>query len=313
MPGFYFEAPQKESLHICFLAMGEADRTILAMQRRSFLFLAGLVLAVPSGRAETPGEAVRALVDAERKFYQTGQEQGTRAAFLAFLADDGVVFRPGPVNGKEVWSKRQETGFDLIWEPTFAVMARSGDFGYDTGPAKWRAKKTDEKFSGYGHFVSIWKKQKDDTWKVALDCGIENTRSDAKPPLQLVTPKNRGQGTLESLQQGQSAFIATARLDFTKAFRQFGSDEVRLYRDGSFPTVGKKAGIELLGSEQAGLAMDVMKSDMSSSGDLAYSYGSCSDTRTQPGRAGHFVQIWQTDTSGTWKLVLDWQLPLPKP
>jgi hypothetical protein len=34
------------------------------------------------------------LVDAERKFYQTGQEKGTRAAFLAFLADDGIVFRP---------------------------------------------------------------------------------------------------------------------------------------------------------------------------------------------------------------------------
>jgi ketosteroid isomerase-like protein len=281
------------------------------MRRTSCLLLTGLILSSISARAETPAEAVRAMVDVEKRFYQTGQEQGTRAAFLAFLADDGIVFRPGPVNGKEAWGKRPETGLDLVWEPTFAVIARSGDFGYDTGPAKWRAKKTDEKFSGYGHFISIWKKQKDDTWKVVLDCGIENTRSDAKPPLQLVTPKNRGQGTLESLPQTQSAFIATAKLDFTKAFRQFGSDGVRLYRDGSFPTVGKKAGVELLGSEQAGVAMEVMKNDMSGSSDLAYSYGSCADTRTQPGRAGNFVQIWQTDASGTWKLALDWQQPLP--
>jgi hypothetical protein len=36
------------------------------------------------------------MVESERKFYQTGQEKGTRAAFLAFLADDAVVFRPGP-------------------------------------------------------------------------------------------------------------------------------------------------------------------------------------------------------------------------
>ena len=43
------------------------------------------------------------MVEAEKKFYQTGQEKGTRAAFLAFLADDGIVFRPGPVNGKESW------------------------------------------------------------------------------------------------------------------------------------------------------------------------------------------------------------------
>lgn len=264
-----------------------------------------------TARAETPAEAVRAMVGAEKKFYETGQEKGTRAAFLAFLADDGIVFRPGPVNGKEAWTKRPESGFDLIWEPTFAVMARSADFGYDTGPAKWKATKKEEKFAGHGHFVSIWKKQEDGSWKVALDCGIENTKSDAKPPLQMVAPKNRGQGTLELLQQTQSAFIATAKLDFTKAFREFGSDEVRLYRDGSFPTVGKKAGVELLGSEQAGVTMEVMKIDMSTTGDLAYSYGSCSDTRTQPGKAGHFVHIWQTDASGTWKLVLDWQQPMP--
>ena len=284
------------------------------MQTRSLLLLTGLALAVRSAPAETSAaDSVRAMVDAERKFYRTGQEQGTRAAFLAFLADDGIVFRPGPLNGKEVWSKRLENGLDLVWEPTFAVMARSGDFGYDTGPSKWRASKKEEKFTGHGHFISVWKKQKDGTWKVALDCGIENTRSDAKPPLQLETPKNRGQGTLESLQQTQSGFMALAKLDFSKAFRQFGSDEVRIYREGSFPTVGKKAGVELLGSEQAGVAMEVMKSDISSTGDIAYSYGTCSDTRTQPGRAGYFVQIWQTDATGTWKLALDWQQPLPVP
>jgi ketosteroid isomerase-like protein len=273
-----------------------------------------LFLATVAGlRAETPADALRAMVEAERKFYQAGQEKGTRAAFLEFLADDAIVFRPGPVNRKEVWSKRTETGLDLVWEPSFGAIARSADFGYDTGPSKWRANKAEKNYTGFGHFVSIWKKQKDGSWKVALDCGIENTKSDAKPPLKLVTPTNRGQGTLETLQQTQSAFIAAAKLDFTKAFRQFATDEVRLYRDGSFPTVGKKAGVELLGTEQAGVAMDVMKSDLSSSGDLAYDYGWFSKPAGQIPPAGHFLHIWQTDASGSWKLVLDWQQPLPLP
>jgi ketosteroid isomerase-like protein len=262
-------------------------------------------------RAGTLDEAVREIAAAEKKFYETGQEKGTRAAFLEFLAPDGIMFRPGPVNGRESWEKRQETGLDLVWEPNFAAVARSGDFGYDTGPSKWRAKKGDGKFTGYGHFISIWKKQADGTWKVALDCGIENTKSDAKTPLRLVAPKGAAKGTLESLQQAQTEFIATAKLDFTKAFRQFGSEEVRLYREGSFPTVGTKPGTELLGPEQAGVAMEVMKTDMSSSADLAYIYGSCSDTRSQPARAGHFLQVWQVDAAGRWKLVLDWQQPLP--
>lgn len=274
-----------------------------------------LILLLVTGvavSAETPAEAIRAMVDAERKFYQTGQEKGTRAAFLEFLADDGIVFRPGPVNGKEVWSKRPETGLDLVWEPNFAAIARSGDFGYDSGPSKWRANKTAKKFTGFGHFVSIWKKQADGSWKVALDCGIENSGSDVKPPLQLVLPQDAAKGAPQSFKDTQVAFIATANLDFTKAFRQFGGDKVRLYRNGSFPTIGKKDGVELLGAEQAGMAMEVLKTDMSSSADLAYTYGSYSDTRTQPAKAGQFLEVWQTDVRGAWKLALDWQQPLPE-
>ena len=281
------------------------------MMSRMIRVLTVLLATLVAARGETPAEAVRAMVETERKFCQTGQEKGTRAAFLEFLADDAIVFRPGPVNGKKTWSQRAETGLDLVWEPTFAAIARSADFGYDSGPSKWRTNKNEEKFTGYGHFVSIWKKQKDGAWKVALDCGIENSGSDAKPPLELVVPKNAATGAPQSFQDTQVAFIATAQFDFTKAFRQFGSDEVRLYRNESFPTIGKKDGLELLGPEQAGLAMEVMKTDVSTSADMAYMYGSYSDTRTQPAGAGDFLQIWQTDASGAWKLVLDWQQPLP--
>ena len=289
--------------------MPAALQTMKSRMVRALTILLATLVAV---RAETPAEALRAMVEAERKFYQTGQEKGTRAAFLEFLAPDAIVFRPGPVNGPEVWSKRQETGLDLLWEPTFAAISRSGDFGYDTGPSKWRANKADKKFTGFGHFVSIWKKQKDGSWKVALDCGIENGGSDAKPPLRFVVPKNAAKTSPQSFQDTQIAFMATARLDFTKAFRQFGAAEVRLYRNGSFPTIGKKDGVELLGPEQAGVAMEVMKTDMSGSADLACMYGSYSDTRIQPAAAGHFLQVWQTDGNGTWKLALDWQQPLPK-
>ena len=85
--------------------------------------LAALLATAVLLPAETPAEALRAMVEAEGRFFQTGQEKGTRAAFLEFLADDGVVLRPGPVNGKEVWSKRTETGLDLVWEPTFAAIS----------------------------------------------------------------------------------------------------------------------------------------------------------------------------------------------
>jgi ketosteroid isomerase-like protein len=292
------------------------------MQTRgsSLAFLLCLLAAPLMARAvePSPAEAARAMVESERKFYQTGQEKGTRAAFLAFLADDAVVFRPGPVNGKEVWEKRAETGLDLIWEPMFAAIARSGDFGYTTGPAKWKANKKDEKFLGYGQFVSIWKKQKDGSWKVALDLGIENPEPAGKPEaLRIAIPdketadKSSPAARRSTLQDAQTAFVALAKLDFTKAFREAASDGVRLYRDGSFPAIGKEAGTQLLGPEQAGVTMQIIKGDMSSSADLAYHYGTYSDTRPPGAKTGHFFQIWQIDAAGAWKLVLDWQQALP--
>jgi ketosteroid isomerase-like protein len=289
--------------------------------RRHSLAVLFCLLAGPfvvRGAEPDPAEAVRAMVESERKFYQTGQEKGTRAAFLEFLADDGIVFRPGPVNGKEVWTKRPKTGLDLIWEPTFAAIARSGDFGYTTGPAKWRTNKKEEKFLGYGQFISIWKKPKDGSWKVALDCGIENPEPTGQSEtLRTAIPKETAGKSEPAVKrrawlEARKAFLVLAKLDFTKAFRDAASSDVRLYRDGSFPALGVEAGIRLLGSEQAGVTMEILQSDISNSADLAYHYGRYFDTRPQGAEAGHFFQIWQTDSAGVWKLVVDWRQPLPK-
>lgn len=265
-------------------------------------------------------DAARAMVESERKFYQTGQEQGTRATFLAFLADDGIVFRPGPVNGKEAWGKRSENGFDLIWEPTFAAIARSADLGYTTGPAKWRANKNEEKFLGYGQFVSIWKKQKDGSWKVALDCGIENPEPPGKPePLRMFVPEE-GQEVkiLESrrktlpLQEAHQKFVDAAKNNSADAALEVAAEEIRVYRDGSLPAVGKSAAATLLNAKAGKMSFQQLGGDMSRSTDLAYSYGKYSLNRDGSTELGHFFQIWQIDAAGVWKLVVDWQQALPK-
>jgi ketosteroid isomerase-like protein len=317
MKAFYSnERKRKASTFACWHPAGQSDTQ--PMQLRSLFFLAGFVLAIQSVPAETPADAVRAMVDAERKFYQTGQEQGTRAAFLAFLADDGIVFRPGPVNGKEVWSKRQESGLDLVWEPTFAAIARSGDFGYDTGPAKWRASKKEEKFTGHGHFVSIWKKQKDGSWRVALDCGIENPEPTGKPEtLRTVvldrsgpppTPEIVGKDWADT----QRKFAEAAKANSSTATLEFAADEIRVYRDGHFPAVGKVAAHGLL-AESTGQILEMIGGEASTFADLAYTYGKYSNVHDKGAEQGHYLQIWQKDATGMWKLVLDWQQPLPPP
>src|SRR3712207_586899 len=131
-----------------------------------------LVLSgVAHAQENDPTAAARAIVEHEAKFFQLGQDQTTKAAFLQFLADDSIVFSPGPVNGKQEWGKRPEKGISLKWTPVFAAMSRSADLGYTTGPAEWRKEKEDATPFGYGQFLSIWRKPKDGVWKVALAVG----------------------------------------------------------------------------------------------------------------------------------------------
>ena len=116
-----------------------------------------LVLALLPARAaaaqEPPaGSSLRSLVDTERAFSKMSVAQGTRAAFLAFFADDGVSFGPEPVNTKKSITSQPAPAAPpaiiLEWMPirlTLPVPAISGtrpDPGCErSGPthaSRWR-------------------------------------------------------------------------------------------------------------------------------------------------------------------------------
>src|SRR5689334_7511762 len=81
---------------------------------------------------------LRKLVDTEQAFARAAAEKGTRAAFLEFLADDGIVFNPTEANGKLVWKARPESPALLAWNPAWADISSDGKLGYTTGGWEFR-------------------------------------------------------------------------------------------------------------------------------------------------------------------------------
>jgi ketosteroid isomerase-like protein len=60
----------------------------------------------------------------------------------------------------------------LIWTPVGADISASGDLGYTYGNYEFHSKDKDGKAAvEYGKYTSIWKLQKDGSWKVVLDMG----------------------------------------------------------------------------------------------------------------------------------------------
>lgn len=113
------------------------------------------------------------------------------------------------------------------------------------------------------------------------------------------------------LRDAQQKFAEAAKVDSGKAALASAGDDIRVYRDGHFPAVGLAAGGGLLTAQGGKILFEPLGSDMSRSADLAYTYGKYSSAISEVGEKGHYFQIWQRDDTGDWKLVLEWQQPLP--
>ena len=284
------------------------------------LFLFCLLATATSLRAQecNPTEAAQTLVENEGKFVQMGHDQGSRAAFLTFLADDALTFQPGPINAKKSWIERKDDGPSLKWRPVFAAVARSCDLGYTTGPSEWRRRKEDEKALGHGQSVSIWKKQQDGEWRVIVDIGAASPgapKTEPEPPEIAETPAGPPKADLtaakKKLKEAETWFTNTAKTDSTAALIGSSSPTVRVFRDGVYPAVGRMPANLMLSVRRGELTSERLGGEMSAAGDLAYNYGKYTTVRSQDTEKGYYLQIWRTDEKGAWKIELDFQAPLP--
>lgn len=242
--------------------------------------------------------------------------KGVPPAFVEYYAADGVAFTPSATNGKKYWRARKDFPGQLIWQPVFAMAARDGDLGLTIGP--WELKKPGADTAvAFGHYVTIWKKQSDGNYRMALDVGIDHGQPTDPPSHLELIPPNPIAGTRafeESRrlwQKAQRSFLAAAREDVSKAILDFAAEDLRVMRDGSFPAVGVTPARLMLEAEHGKLTFIFGGSGLSSSGDLAYTYGTYEKQKGNRTERGVYLMFWRLDLNGDWKLALDLQKKRP--
>jgi ketosteroid isomerase-like protein len=285
--------------------------------------------------AGAPGQAaisdeLKSLIEAERAFSRTSEAKGIREAFLTWLAPDSIVFRPAPTPGRPVYEKMDPANpAVLTWEPEFAEIAASGELGYTTGPYRIRPRR-DADPTGFGHYVSIWKKQADGAWKVFLDIGVQHDDPGALPSSGLAvtgaTASKREPLSPEALRLEEYAFGKRASAFDSevgsKGMRQALADavagDVRVYRPGRMPAIGKRSLKPIVPAEAERIRENerrdgALRTGLAWSGDLAFSYGTAK-TWKGPSIAAvtAYLRIWRRGPSGAWKICLDIELPLPE-
>ncbi len=298
------------------------------MKKTLSLLLALFVLAAGSFAQKTSSDAhavdLRSLVETERAFSRTAADKGIRDSFLAYLADDGVLFRPKPVNGKQYLSGRPARPGLLSWEPTFAYVARAGDMGYDTGPWEFREKGPEDKPAGYGYFVTVWKKQQDGTWKFVVDIGTSNPQpTQAQASWQPPANDEKKEKIKKVKVEKEKASLLDLDSEFSKAsvaqgianaYLSYMADDIRLYREGAFPAVGREAARNALSARQGVMNWQPSKADVSKSGDLGYTYGvydfKGDGADGKAAEHGNYLRIWRKQENGKWKVALDLLNPI---
>jgi len=270
-------------------------------------FLLVLFAVVANGQS-----ALQEMVQTEQAFSQMAQDKSIRDAFMTYIADDGLLFRPGPVNGKKWMTEHPVPASDkrpvLVWQPAYAGMAASGDMGFTTGPWEAKADINDEKPQGYGHFVTVWKKQADGTWKFVVDLGISHPQFGG--PQALWTPPEMSKKEFKPvdvpiarealLERDRNYAAAVLSHGFAKSYAAYAARQVRLYRANNLPFIGREASIEQLSKTTGAVKWTPVDGDVSSAGDLGYTHG----TYEAENERGSYVRIWKKQ-NGLWRIIMD--------
>jgi len=145
-----------------------------------FVLVLVVIIALPMPRPTvlaSPKATPETLKQLEGEFMKAAIDKGSQG-YMSYYADDSVEVPNGAplIQGKAEIAKGMgfldDKNNRLLWTPVGADISASGDLGYTYGKYEFHAKDKDGKpIVQYGKYTSIWKLQKDGSWKVVLDMG----------------------------------------------------------------------------------------------------------------------------------------------
>ncbi len=152
---------------------------------KSVVLLIVLISGLASiSQSQSPG--AEKLKQLEADFQKAAAEHGSQG-YMSYYADDAAEVPNGApvIQGKANVAKTMvfldDKNNHLTWTPIYADMSASGDLGYTYGTYEFRSKDKDGiDVVEHGKYASVWKKQKDGSWKIVMDMGNSGP-AEAKP------------------------------------------------------------------------------------------------------------------------------------
>jgi ketosteroid isomerase-like protein len=146
------------------------------MKLIAFIFSLCLVASCTENKMIETEASKKEIAEAEKAFETMAKEKGIAEAF-AFYADSNAVIKrrnDSLIKGKEAIRNFYGADFyktaSVTWSPDFIETSPDGNLGYTYGKYLWQSKDSTGKTNeNRGVFHTVWKKQKDGSWRYVWD------------------------------------------------------------------------------------------------------------------------------------------------
>lgn len=145
--------------------------------RFAYVIILLLLFMVLSCKISSNNEKIKdEIIKAEKSFQQMTAQKGIAEAFYFYADDNAVIKREsdtlivGKENIRTYYQQKQLKNVKVNWKPDFVEVSQSGDMAYTYGQYIWEFINQDGSTKQIkGLFHTVWKKQKDGSWKYVWD------------------------------------------------------------------------------------------------------------------------------------------------
>lgn len=282
-------------------------RKLLNYKMKKIISTTIAIVLTISVYAQKADGTTKSLLNAEKDFSAAAAKNGTKATFLKYAAEDGLVFKPNPANAKTYYGAAPDVK-NLTWSADFARVARSGDLGFTSGNYT-----LNDNPKSYGHYLTVWR-ARDNKWEFILNLGAETNRplankaTNIKEPKDHYTPKFVTEKELKVSRDVISTTEKTLNTMFktygATAFAGFLSKDSQLMFPGTDLLVGKENIIAFNNRMIDKISLKTTAADKALGGDLAYTYGIATiDYKMDLRESFHYIYIWERQADYSWNII----------
>ena len=133
---------------------------------------------VPEAASERYAEAKRAIDKGNAEWVEAW-EKGDPEMVAAIFTDDGVMLSQGGkvFKGRQQILERQKAAMQSVTRPIKVSVITvkiwlDADVAYETGKYKYEYTEKGTSVTEEGRYVTMWKRQRDGSWKLSMDMAV---------------------------------------------------------------------------------------------------------------------------------------------